>query len=99
MRLFISLLFSLSLLLSCASPSSGVEKPPLEYQSGSISSTYVYSNHVNKLCSEKLGRLYNGQYFEACYVPGEDLIILPTHWWPELKEHEEGHARGWRHIK
>ena len=75
-----------------------VETPPDRYTHGLYSAKTLHTHAVNAFCAEKLGREapYNQKYL-GCYVPREDLIILPMNPPQELIEHEEAHARGWRH--
>ena len=71
---------------------------PTKYASGSFTAQTLRTYEVNNVCKEKLGRAlaYNRDYI-GCYVPSEDLIVLPMHPPKWLIEHEEAHARGWRH--
>ncbi len=99
-KALLSLIATSTLILACSTiVDTTTEKAPAQYSTGPISAKYLYTNNVNKVCIEKLGALHGGRYYNGCYVPRENLIVLPTHWWPELKAHEEAHARGWRHAR
>lgn len=87
-----------------------VEAPPAEYdgQPGDVAGITEHlldsKGEVDRLCRAKLGaQLAEGEYFRACYVPTEGLIVLPSRRAVSgdeqraLRSHEWAHARGWRH--
>lgn len=86
-----------------------VEPPPARYAEGpslygqTRERTFSRSEEVQRVCSFYLGRPARG-YYQACYIPAMDLIVLPdARAWPSARErealraHEWAHARGWRH--
>lgn len=86
-----------------------VEPPPKQYLTGPISSTYLYLDDPNAMCSAVLGAIPSkgkeaSSKYQGCYIPTSDLIVLPNQndsmsdrSYLALKTHEEAHARGWRH--
>lgn len=87
-----------------------VEPPPAEFAGkpgdvpGVTERRFDTKAQVDAACREKLGELPEGDYFRACYVEAEGLIVLPSKWavydrreLADLRAHEWAHARGWRH--
>ncbi|MDB5448009.1 MAG: hypothetical protein JWQ97_3326 [Phenylobacterium sp.] len=86
-----------------------VEAPPSRYAAGPTitgatrEKTFSTPDAVQAFCNFYLGPPRGG-YYQACYVPALDLVVLPDkRAWPsarereELRAHEWAHARGWRH--
>jgi len=85
-----------------------LEAPPPEYNAGPYTAKKVFSINPNRDCTTLIGSLEQSRKkFNACYVPLTDEIYLPKDCdetkgkigktCKGLVEHEEGHARGWRH--
>lgn len=78
-----------------------IEPPPAEYRTGEVTATIVQQSYAD---TDKQCKSYfpvpNNVSFYGCYVPQNDTIYVPyIKGWFERKllEHEQAHARGWRH--
>jgi hypothetical protein len=87
-----------------------VEPPPPLYTSGptqygaTVERTFSDARQLQAFCNFYLGAPPPGAYYQACYIPAMDTVVLPdARAWPsareraELRRHEWAHARGWRH--
>lgn len=111
MRLLLPLLV-LMLLAGCeVRPNRAVEPPPDQYATGPTQTGKTWEMilkdpaAVNYFCGLAMGEPpQKGGYWMGCYRPDLDAVVLmdPKSWpsrseYEQLRAHEWGHARGWRH--
>ena len=79
-----------------------VEKPPDQYRHGEVSAKVIEQSYedTNKSCKSIFTWAPKNTVFYGCFVPWTNEIYVPyVKTWVErrLLEHEQAHARGWRH--